>query len=255
MSDPRSLKDRIVVVTGAGQGIGRAYAQAVAADGGTAVIAEINEERAQAVASEITSEGGSAVAFGLDVSSEESCREFAEVVASQFGRVDGLVNNAAIFSTIKMKAFSDITVREWDALMSVNLRGPWLLTTALLPLLRAGRSASVVNIASDAVWLGRPGYAHYVASKGGVAAMTFALSHELGGDGIRINTVSPGPTYTEVDRETVSPEQHEAMLARQSLARDAHPDDMVGPVTFLLSEASKFVTGQTIHVNGGMLHF
>lgn len=255
MSDPRSLQDRIVVVTGAGQGIGRAYAHAVAADGGTAVIAEINEERAAAVADEITAEGGSAVALALDVSSEESCRQFADEVGSQFGRVDGLVNNAAIFSTIQMKPFAEITVREWDTLMSVNLRGPWLLTMALAPLLRAGHDASVVNISSDAVWLGRPGYLHYIASKGGVAGMTFALAHELGVDGIRVNTVSPGPTYTEVDRETVSPEQHTAMLARQSLARDAHPDDMVGPVVFLLSEASKFVTGQTLHVNGGMVHF
>jgi 3-oxoacyl-[acyl-carrier protein] reductase len=138
--------------------------------------------------------------------------------------------------------------------MAVNLRGPWLLTGALLPALRAAQGASVVNVASDAVWLGRPGYLHYVASKAGVAGMTHAMAHELGGDDIRVNSISPGPTYTEVPRGTVSPEQKAAMQATQALHRDAGPDDMVGVVAFLLSDDSRWVTGQTLSVNGGVLH-
>ncbi len=250
----RKLEDRVVVVTGGGQGIGRAYARAVAAEGGIAIIADVNDETGAAVVAEIEREGGQATFIHLDVSDQASCEALAATVRAEHGRVDGLINNAAVFSTITMKPFWEIPVAEWDRLMSINLRGPWMLTVALLDALRAAPKASIVNISSDAAWLGRSGYLHYVASKGGVTAMTFALSHELGGDGIRVNSVSPGPTYTEVERSTVSAEQKAAMLAGQSLHREAHPEDMVGAVLFLLSEASGFITGQTMHVNGGLLH-
>jgi NAD(P)-dependent dehydrogenase (short-subunit alcohol dehydrogenase family) len=183
-----------------------------------------------------------------------SCATLAGTVQQEFGAVHGLVNNAAIFSTIRMRPFWEIPVEEWDRLMAVNLRGPWLLTSALLPALRAARGASVVNVASDAVWLGRPGYLHYIASKGGVAGMTHAMAHELGGDEIRVNSISPGATYTEVPRGTVTPEQKAAMQAAQALHRDAGPDDMTGVVAFLLSDDSRWVTGQTLSVNGGVLH-
>jgi NAD(P)-dependent dehydrogenase (short-subunit alcohol dehydrogenase family) len=164
------------------------------------------------------------------------------------------VNNAAIFSTITMRPFWEIPVEEWDRLMAVNLRGPWLLTSALLPALRAAHGASVVNVGSDAVWLGRPGYLHYIASKAGVAGMTHSMAHELGGDDIRVNSLSPGATYTEVPRGTVTQEQKKSMHAAQALHRDAGPEDMVGVVAFLLSDDSRWVTGQTISVNGGILH-
>ena len=138
--------------------------------------------------------------------------------------------------------------------MAVNLRGPWLLTTALLDCLRAAGNASVVHVASDATWMGRPGYLHYVAGKGGIIAMTYSMSHELGDDGIRVNAISPGPTYTEVPRGTVSAAQKEAMQAAQALHRDAGPDDMSGVVVFLLGDDSRFLTGQVVSVNGGLLH-
>jgi NAD(P)-dependent dehydrogenase (short-subunit alcohol dehydrogenase family) len=249
-----ALAGRVVVVTGGGQGLGRAYAQRVADDGGTAVVADINVEAGEKVVAEITGTGGTAVFRRLDVGDPASCAELAGFVIDEFGALHGLVNNAAIFSTITMRPFWEIPIEEWDRLMAVNLRGPFLLTSALLPALRAASDASVVNVASDAVWLGRSGYLHYVASKGGVTGMTYSMAHELGHDGIRVNAISPGPTYTEVPRGTVSAAQRQAMQAAQALHRDAGPEDMVGVVAFLLGTDSRFITGQVLSVSGGMLH-
>ena len=252
-----ALRDRIVVVTGGGQGLGRAYAQRVVEDGGTVVIADLNEEKGAAVAAELAADGHSARFVRLDVGDPASVQAFAETVADEFPAIHGLVNNAAIFSTIQMRPFWEIPAEEWDRLMAVNLRGPWLVATALLPALREGALAggsSIVNVGSDAVWLGRSGYLHYIASKGGLTGMTHAMAHELGGDEIRVNSISPGPTYTEVPRGTVSPAQKTAMHAAQALHRDAEPADMVGVVAFLLSDDSRWVTGQTLSVNGGLLH-
>jgi 3-oxoacyl-[acyl-carrier protein] reductase len=248
------LTGRVVVVTGGGQGLGRAYAQRIVSDGGSVVIADLNEEKGAAVAAELSDGGGSARFVHLDVGDPASVTALGKTVEGEFGAVHGLVNNAAIFSTIQMRPFWEIPVEEWDRLMAVNLRGPWLVASALLPALRAAGGASIVNVGSDAVWLGRSGYLHYIASKGGVAGMTHSMAHELGGDGIRVNSISPGPTYTEVPRGTVSPEQKAAMQAVQALHRDAEPADMVGVVAFLLSDDSRWVTGQTLSVNGGVLH-
>ncbi|MCU1605767.1 MAG: 3-oxoacyl-[acyl-carrier protein] reductase [Modestobacter sp.] len=248
------LAGRVVVVTGGGQGLGRAYAQRIVSDGGSVVIADLNEEKGAAVVAELTDGGGCARFVHLDVGDPASVTALATTVEGEFGAVHGLVNNAAIFSTIQMRPFWEIPVEEWDRLMAVNLRGPWLVTSALLPALRAAGGASIVNVGSDAVWLGRSGYLHYIASKGGVTGMTHSMAHELGGDGIRVNSISPGPTYTEVPRGTVSPEQKVAMQAVQALHRDAEPADMVGVVAFLLSDDSRWVTGQTLSVNGGVLH-
>lgn len=249
-----ALDGRVIIITGAGQGLGRAYAHRIAADGGTVVLADVNNENGEKVAAEINELGQQARFRSLDVGSPQSCAALAGAVVGEFGAVHGLVNNAAIFSTIQMRQFWEIPVDEWDRLMAVNLRGPWLLTSALLPGLRAAESASVVNVSSDAVGLGRPGYLHYIASKAGVAGMTNSMARELGGEGIRVNSISPGPTYTEIPRGTVTPEQRGAMRAAQALHRDAGTEDMAGVVAFLLSDDSRFITGQSLHVNGGLLH-
>ncbi|WP_234390932.1 SDR family NAD(P)-dependent oxidoreductase [Nocardia suismassiliense] len=241
-----NIDQKVVVVTGAAQGIGAAYAQRLHKEGATVAAVDLS----QAVLESENCASGHVV----DVSDPDSCRALAAELQERYGRVDGLLNNAAIFSTIQMKPFWEIEPAEWDRLMAVNLKGPWLLASALLPLLRKSSAASIINIGSDAALMGRPGYLHYVASKGGVAAMTFSMSHELGEFGIRVNTLSPGPVYTEVARETVSPEQKQAMLATQALHRTAGPDDMTSLAVFLLSDDSGYLTGQTISVNGGLVH-
>jgi len=256
-----NLHGKVVAVTGAAQGIGRAYARRLIAEGCQVIMADRDHGRVIEAANGIAggaAVGGKAVPRHLDVADEQSCDALAAEILDTYGRLDGLVNNAAIFSTITMKPFWELTVSEWDAVLAVNLRGPWLLTRALLEALRnSARSsggASVVNVASDAVWQGRPGYLHYVASKAGVAGMTHAMAHELGEANIRVNTVSPGPVYTEIPRATVTEAQKAAMLAAQALKRPAGPDDLAGTVVFLLSDDSAYITGQTIHVNGGLIH-
>lgn len=249
----KGLDKKVVVVTGAAQGIGAGYARRLVAEGSTVVFADRNLDGARSAAADAAGPGA-AVAVALDVSSAVACQEFADRIGSEFGRVDGLINNAAVFSTIAMKPFWEITEDEWDLLMAVNLKGPWLLVSKLLTHLRASESASVVNIGSDAVQMGRPGYLHYIASKGGVQGMTFSMSRELGEFGIRVNTLSPGPVYTEVQRGTVSPEQREAMLAAQALHRPAGPEDMTALAAFLVSDESTYITGQTYSVNGGLVH-
>ena len=153
-----------------------------------------------------------------------------------------------------MKPFWELSVSEWDALMAVNLRGVWLASKAVLPSMRDAGGGSIVNISSSVIWLGRPNYAHYVASKGGVFALTRSMAREAGVFGIRVNAVTPGPVYTEVPRETVTAEQKEAMLAAQCLKRHASPADLAGVVAFLLSDDSAHVSGQTINVDAGLSH-
>jgi 3-oxoacyl-[acyl-carrier protein] reductase len=249
------IDTKVVVVTGAAQGIGLGYARRLITEGATVILADRAAAAVERAAARLNDEGdGKAFAYVVDVADPQSCADLARELSTQVGRIDGLINNAAIFSTIAMKPFWEISVGEWDQLMAVNLKGPWLLTSALLPLLRASDAASVINIGSDAVNMGRPGYLHYVASKGGVTGMTFSMSHELGEFGIRVNTLSPGPVYTEVHRDTVSATQKDAMLTRQALHRTAGPDDMTSLAVFLISDDSSYLTGQTISVNGGLIH-
>lgn len=245
------LDRKVVVVTGAAQGIGAAYSRRLVAEGATVIAADRNAEGVEKLSDEL---GERAVPYELDVASGESVAEFAAFAGERFGRVDGLLNNAAIFSTIRMAPFWEITPAEWDAILRVNVTGVWLVTSALIDLLKASGSASIVNIGSDSVVLGRQNYLHYIASKGAVTGMTYAMSKELGGFGIRVNTLSPGPVYTEVARETVTEAQKQAMLAAQAIHRTAGPEDMTSVAAFLLSDDSAYVTGQTISVNGGLWH-
>ena len=247
------LSGKVVIVTGAGQGIGKAYARRVASEGAHVALVDINAQALGATCAEMQAEGLSVESWTLDVSRPEDVQGFAAELGRRHPAVHGLVNNAAVFSSLKLKPFWEIEPAEWDRVMAVNVRAPWLLVAALRPLLLAAQEASVVNIGSDAVWMGKDGYLHYVASKAAVYGMTHAMARELGTSGVRVNTLSPGFTATEVPRETFTQQQLDGIMRSQALKRIASTDDMVGVVSFLLGPDSRWVTGQTIHVTGGLL--
>jgi len=249
-----SLARRVVIITGAGQGIGRTFAKAFAAAGARAVIAELNEKRAAAVAEEILESNGQALAVTTDVADPASIAELIEIVDDEFGRIDVLINNAAIFSTITMRPFEQIPIEEWEDVLRVNVTGPFLCARAVLPMMRRAKRGRIINMASGAVTLGRPGYLHYIASKAALIGMSRSMARELGPDGITVNSILPGATFTEIERKTVTPEQKERIIAQQCIARAETPDDLIGIALFLASDASAFITGQAINVDGGATH-
>jgi 3-oxoacyl-[acyl-carrier protein] reductase len=246
------LTGRVAIITGAGQGIGRVFARAFAASGATAVIAEINESKATAVAKEIAEAGGKALAVKTDVADEGSIAAMIKTVEGQCGRIDILVNNAGIFSTLEMRPFDQIPLEEWERVLRVNLTGPFLCARAVLPAMRRAKWGRIVNVASGAVRIGRPNYLHYIATKSALMGMSLSMARELGADNITVNAILPGATFTEVERKTVTPAQKERIIAMQCVPRAETPDDLVGAVLFLASNASAFVTGQSINLDGGV---
>jgi 3-oxoacyl-[acyl-carrier protein] reductase len=243
MIDPSGR--RVAIVTGAAQGIGRAYALRFARDGLRVVVADLNLAKARDVAGEIGA--GNAIAVGVDVSDEASTVEMASAALDSFGRIDVLVNNAAVFSTIRLKPFWEISPAEWDQVMAVNVRGTWLAMKAVIPAMRERGEGSIINISSSV----RPNYLHYVTSKAGIIGMTRSAARELGDFGIRVNCIMPGTIQTEIPRETVSPERRAALIASQSIKRAATTDDLVGVAAFLASADARYMTGQTLDVDGG----
>jgi 3-oxoacyl-[acyl-carrier protein] reductase len=254
VSETFSVADKVVVITGAGQGIGRAFAKSFASAGARVVIAERNVEKAHSVAQEIAAGNGHATVVETDVADPESVAALGASVDRQFGRADVLINNAAIFSTLEMRPFDQIPLPEWEQVLRVNVTGPFLCARAMLPLMRRNKFGRIINMASGAVTLGRPNYLHYIASKAALEGMTHSMARELGADGITVNAVLPGATYTEIARKTVTPEQKERIVAMQCVPRPQIPDDLVGVVLFLASDASAFMTGQSLNVDGGATH-
>jgi 3-oxoacyl-[acyl-carrier protein] reductase len=246
------LEDRVVIVTGAGQGIGRVFAKSFAMAGARAVIAELNEKKAAAVAGEIMEAGGQALAVTTDVADPASIEEMIRIVEDAYGRIDVLVNNAGIFSTLEMRPFDQIPLDEWERVLRVNLTGPFLCARAVLPAMRRDKWGRIINIASGAVRLGRPNYLHYIAAKAAIAGMSLSMARELGPDGITVNAILPGATFTEIERKTVTPAQKERIISMQCVPRAEVPEDLVGAALFLASDASSFVTGQSINLDGGV---
>lgn len=246
------LEGKVAVITGAGQGLGRAYAHRFVREGARVVVADVQEDKANKVAQEVRDLGGEGLAVKVDVSDPESVQDMFGQIVERFGQVDVLINNASIFSTIEMKPFEEISLEEWNRLMAVNLTGSFLCCQAVSPHMRERKQGRIINISSGVVLMGRPFYAHYVASKAGIIGLTRALANELGEDNITINAITPGPTETEVPRETVSPEQAQAMIDAQAIKRRETAEDLVGVAVFLASEDSKFITGQVINVDGGL---
>jgi 3-oxoacyl-[acyl-carrier protein] reductase len=249
------VRERVVVITGAGQGIGREYALQFAGAGASVVIAEQNIEAAKRVEGEIVSAGGQALALQTDVSNVESVNAMADLAVAKFGRIDALVNNAAIFTTLKMKPFEQIPMDEWERVLRVNITGCMLAVRAVLPAMRRAKWGRVVNITSGAVPLGLRNYLHYVTSKAAVLGMTNSLARELGTDGITVNAVQPGGTFTEIPRETITAEGKAKLIASQCIQREEVPMDLVGLVMFLCTPAAEFITGQNIACDGGLTHW
>ncbi|MDV5149527.1 SDR family oxidoreductase [Streptomyces sp. SBC-4] len=242
MTDPR-----VVVVTGAGRGLGLAMARRAGEDGYRVVVAELERERGERAAAELRSEGVDARFVRCDVADPASVDALAAAVRAT-GPLYGLVNNAALANGVGGKEFQDIDVEVWDRLMTVNARGPWLVAKALYPLFASpGR---IVNLASDAALYGSPRLAHYIASKGAVIALTRAMARELGDRGITVNAIAPGLTEGEAT-EIVPAERHDLYRANRAVSRPQQPEDLIGIVSFLLGEESRYLTGQVIAVNGG----
>lgn len=248
------LNDRVVIVTGGGQGLGREFAKHFALAGAVPVIAELNADKAAAVVAEIENDGRRALAVPTDVGNPDSVHQMARQVMDQFGRIDVLLNNAGIFSTLKMRRFEDIPLDEWERVLKVNISGVFHGCRAVSPFMREAGRGRIINMGSGAVTMGRPNYLHYTTSKASLVGMTRSMARELGPHGITVNTILPGATYTEIDRETVSPEQKERITASQCIPRPEAPEDLVGTALFLASDAAAFLTGQALTVDGGATH-
>lgn len=239
----------VVVVTGAGRGLGLATARRVGADGHRVVLAELDPARGEEAADSLRRDGLDAHFVPCDVADPGSVAAMAEATAA-LGPVHGLVNNAGLADAVGGKYFHEIDVSTWDRIMTVNARGPWLVARALLPHLLAGGGGRIVNVASDAALYGSPRLAHYIASKGALIALTRAMARETGEQGVTVNAVAPGLTESE-SAERIPAERHELYRLNRAIPRPQRPDDLTGLIAFLIGEESRYITGQTFAVNGG----
>lgn len=247
------LKDKVAIVTGGGQGIGRAYAHRYCKEGAKVVIAEINLENAQKVGKELTDMGGEALAIQVDVSKEEDTKMMAEKTLEKFGSIDILMNNAAIYYGVPMRPFEMIPVEEWDRIFNVNVKGAWLCIKAVVPQMKKQGKGKIINIASGTVLMGIPMLLHYVSTKGAIIALTRAISRELGPANINVNTIAPGFTLSEASKDMPGkpPGLDEQVAQQIALGRNEQPEDLVGAAVFLASDDSDFITGQMVNVDGG----
>jgi 3-oxoacyl-[acyl-carrier protein] reductase len=247
------LKDKVVIVTGGGVGIGKAYAMGVAKEGAKVVVADIQDAEARKVAADIKQAGGEAMAAAVDVTSPEKTQAMAATALTQYGRIDVLVNNAGLYSALKKKNFMEIDADEWDRVMAVNIKGLFLCVKAVYPAMKQQGKGKIINISSGTALSGSPYFLHYVSSKAGVIGFTRALAREVGDDNICVNSIMPGLTISGANQEGVmTAEQLVDRRKRRCFQRDQYPQDLVGTVIFLASDDSDFMTGQSISVDGGM---
>ncbi|MDH5695134.1 MAG: glucose 1-dehydrogenase [Dehalococcoidia bacterium] len=247
------LKDKVAIITGAGRGIGRAYALRFAEEGAKVVVAELVLENAQKVVQEIEARGGIALAVQTDVADEVSTREMAERTAATFKKIDILVNNAAIYYGIGMRHWDSWTKEEWERMFAVNVIGGWLCVRAVAAHMIAQHKGKIINVSSTTFNTGVPNFLPYTCTKGAVVAMTRSLARALGHYGINVNCIVPGLTLSEASLEMSGvTRQGIEMAARiKALGRAEMPEDLVGAVVFLASDDSDFITGQSIVVDGG----
>jgi NAD(P)-dependent dehydrogenase (short-subunit alcohol dehydrogenase family) len=245
------LKDRVAIVTGGATGIGLAIVRRLADEGASVVIADI--KGAEEAAEGLSGSNRPVMAIEADVSSEDSVAGMVERTIDRFGRIDILVNNAAVSASLALKPFEELTVAEWRRVLDVNTIGVFLCCRTVASHMRARKSGRIVNITSGTAFKGAPFLLHYVASKGAVMSMTRSLARELGTDNITVNAVSPGYTLSEGNLANADflAAHRQAAIAGRVLQRDAYPEDLVGAVVFLASDDAAFMSGQILAVDGG----
>lgn len=244
------LDDKVAIVTGSGQGIGETYAKSIAAAGASVVVAEIQKENGLRVADEIVAAGGKAVFVEVDVASAESTAAMAQAATEAFGGIDYLVNNAAIFHSMKAESLLKVDWEYYRRFMDVNMDGALRCVRACYPSMRKRGGGSIVNQSSTAAWMAA-GY--YSLAKLAINGLTQCLARELGGMNIRVNAIAPGPTDTEAMRSVVPEAFMDHLLAGMPMPRLGQPADLVGVCLFLLSDHSAWMTGQVVNVDGGQI--
>lgn len=244
------LDGRVAIVTGAGKGLGRAFCLKLAKEGADIVaVTRADVDGLKETERLVTDLGRRAIISQVDVTNEADTFRMAQEALEKFHRIDILVNNAAYYYGVKRKPFTDISSEEWDRMMAVNVKGPWICARAVFETMKSLGKGKIINLTSEVFFTGSHGFAHYVASKGGVIGLTRALAIELGPYGICVNAVAPGYTDTEASRTIADVNKYDT--SRTPLKRLETPEDLVGIVCFLASDESDFITGQTILVDGG----
>ena len=248
------MEGRVCIITGSGQGLGRAFAKSFAALGAVSIIAEINADNAKRVADEIIESSGKALAIETDVANSDSVQAMVERTLAEFGRIDVLVNNAALLQSISRVPDDEISNEEWDNVLRVNVTGAFYCVRAVIGTMRKAGWGRIINMSSDTVLLPPPlTYAHYITTKAALVGLTRELARELGPDGITVNAIMPGSTETEVEQsEIVRNNRAKIVVPRQSIPRVEVAEDVVGAAVFLASEEAGFITGQSLPVNGGI---
>jgi NAD(P)-dependent dehydrogenase (short-subunit alcohol dehydrogenase family) len=248
------LDGKVAIVTGGGRGIGAAYCRGLASEGARVVVADILDAEAEGIATELGPSAASACY--VDVSDESSVQRMIDHALSAFGRIDVLINNAAIFAELVQprRSFDEIEVADWDRVMAVNVRGVWLCCRAVAPVFKQQHNGAIINISSGTILSGTAGFAHYVTSKAAVWGLTRVLARELGDFGVRVNAITPGLVSSAAVQSAYPAEAIQQRASARVFKREQQPSDLVGTVIFLASDASAFITGQTLNVDGGT-HF